>query len=172
MALLVRCYSATKRGREVFDKMVLMVPGVRLFVLRGIGFHFLQSLAMVLQGGMRLVPALRIASHGVSNSVVKQSIDQLINDVSSGLSLSSASMRCYEGLFSGDVIALMRVGQETGNLGALIKKASDLYKVKIERSLSFVSTVFQPLLMIILGLLVALLIFAVYVPILSLSSAI
>jgi len=133
---------------------------------------FLRSISMMLKGGVRLVPAIHIASSSIKNKIIKSQIEALGRDVYAGSSLSQ-SMIDYGGkLFSQDLIAIVKVGEETGQLGIMLDKAADIYQQKISRSILFFTTIFQPLLMILLGLLITLLIFAIYVPIFSLASAV
>ena len=173
MIVLAICsYMRTKTGRAYKDRIVLGVPGVRAFVLRGAGYQFLQSLSLLLNGGMRLLPAVRIAREGVGNSVIRADLEQLVEDIYCGVGLAAACSRSYKGLFTPKTIALLRIGQESGKLAQMAHKAADSYAARIERSLSFIALVIQPLLMVAIGLLIALLIIAIYMPIMSLSSVI
>lgn len=77
-----------------------------------------------------------------------------------------------DALFSQDVIAMITVGQESGQLIEMLQKIATMYHEKVKRQLTLSTAALQPILMIILGLLITALIFAVYGPIFNLASAI
>jgi type II secretory pathway component PulF len=130
--------------------------------------HCLRSLALLLQGGMPLVPALSIAQEAVSNSLIKQVLGDVIEQVRSGFDLSHAMQNKPE-LFSQDIIMLVTVGQETGYLQDMISRAAMLYDQRVQKTLQRFTFIVQPVLMLILGLLVAALICAVYMPLFNLA---
>ena len=165
-------YRTTKQGSVLFDTIFLRLPYIGMLTVQTSLAYFLHALSMVLTGGMQAVPALDTARHTVRNSVLRKQLGELVHDVAAGSSLSEAMLQDPGQLFGADVVSLIKVGEASGDLAALVKKASGLYQERVDRSLSFVTTMVQPLLMIILGLLITLLIFAVYLPIFNLSQVI
>jgi len=164
--LLLRKYTKFPALKKVSDKMGLAIGVYRETFL----VNFLRSISMMLKGGVRLVPAIHIASSSIKNDTIKLCVEKLEYDVYAGSSLSQ-SMIDYGGkLFPQDLVAIVKVGEETGKLGVMLDKAADMYRQKISRSILFFTTIFQPLLMIMLGLLITLLIFAIYIPIFGLAS--
>ena len=166
--LLLRKYTKFPALKKVSDKMGLAIGVYRETFL----VNFLRSISMMLKGGVRLVPAIHIASSSIKNDTIKLCVEKLEYDVYAGSSLSQ-SMIDYGGkLFPQDLVAIVKVGEETGKLGVMLDKAADMYRQKISRSILFFTTIFQPLLMIMLGLLITLLIFAIYIPIFGLASTV
>ena len=170
--LLIRKYIKNDSRKKFFERFFINFPLTGPVIKNNFLVHFLSSTSMLLESGMRLLPAIGISKLSSKNSLLKSQIDILESEVYSG-SLLSESMLDYPGkLFTQDLIAMIKVGEETGQLGLMLKKAADIYQEKVNRSIVFFTTIFQPLLMIILGLLITLLIFAIYVPVLSLSSVV
>jgi len=121
---------------------------------------------------MQLVPALRIGKAAIRNQYVRAQLEEVEKTVTAGSSLSQALAQ-HTTLFSGpDIEAVVAVGEESGNLSEMLSSIACNKQEELERLLSTYSTLFQPIFMAILGLLVALLIIAVYVPIMSLPSVI
>lgn len=173
-ALVVLVYRLMGRElrKRILDRTVLRTPGVYRLVVMSSSFSFFQSVAMLLEGGMQLVPALRISNEAVNNHILRAQLSVLVRSVASGNSLSQ-SLAQYQGPFSTlDIEAMIMVGEESGQLSSMLSRVAQDYKERTERTLSLYSTLFQPVVMIILGAFIALLIVAVYVPILTLSSAI
>jgi type II secretory pathway component PulF len=132
---------------------------------------FLQTLAVLLQGQLHLVKSLSLASQTVTNRYVKEALEKVCHDVESGIPLSKA-LSLYPLTAAEDVRSLCAMGEASGTLPLMVLKAAQLYQHKTYSALSTVATLIPPLLLVILGSLVALLIFAVYTPLLTLSRVI
>jgi len=172
LAILIYRWIGKERRKTIVDRMVLKMPGISHLVVMSSSFSFFQSVAILLEGGMQLVPALKIGNETINNHILRAELKPLIRSVASGCSLSQA-LAAHNGPFSvPDIEAMITVGQESGQLPVVLTRVAHDYKERTERMLSFYSTLFQPLIMILLGLFIALLIVAVYIPILTLSSAI
>ena len=172
LILIFYWYRSLKQGKKVMDKIALSLPLTGRMVRCVHGAYFFRSIAMLLQGGMQLVPAMKIAQELTGNSILKKSFVDITQKVAKGRALSDILMIHYHTLFGPDIIALIRVGQESGNLGKMLAKVADRYEQLLNRRITLFVTLFQPLLMIGLGLLVALMIFAIYAPILQLSEVV
>lgn len=157
-------------GKKWLDKIVMRTPYINELVKNAARVSVLRSLALLVRGGMPLVPALRVARGAVGNSVLHESLHMIEKDVEAGSSLSESLAFGQQDLFDHNVRSLVRVAEESGTLSTMLGKAADAHQESLDRSLRFITTLLQPLLMIILGLLVALLIFAIYLPVFSLSN--
>ena len=162
----------TKMGKKFFDNLIIKVPFIGKIIKFNNLTHFLQSTSLLLKGGVQLVKALDLSSKSVRNEYLKNEFLNISSLVNKGSLLSDAMARGSNQLFFPDLIAIVKVGEESGHLGLMLNKASIFYSEKINRLLSYFLSTIQPLLMIILGLLIALLIFAVYLPIFNLPNII
>lgn len=167
ITVLLRALKIPSVKKKV-DERVLALPYVGSLVRHIAIVNCLRSLSLLLQGGMSLVPALCIAKEAVSNSYIKNLLNDIIEQVRGGQDLSRA-MQSKSELFSQDIIMLVTVGQETGCLQEMVARAADMYAQKVQRALQRFTFTVQPLLMIVLGLLVAALICAVYMPLFNLA---
>lgn len=154
------------------DALMLRIPYIGLLIKQSAMIYFLRALSMMVQGGVQLVPALNMAQALIKNRVIRNHCQQLAVDVESGSSLSQSLLHNQKQLFDSELIALVRVGEESGQLGSMLAKAACGYQAKVSQSLYIITTLFQPLFMIIMGLLVTGLIFSVYVPIFNLARVI
>jgi len=169
---LIKKYVKIKALKKVSEQMCMNAPMFGQMYRQSFLVNFLRSVSMLLKGGMRLVPAIAIAKSSIKNNYIKNKVCKIEQDVCAGSTLSQ-SMTDYGGnIFPQDLVAIVKVGEETAHLDIMLDKAADIYQEKVNRSIMFFSTIFQPLLMIILGLLITLLIFAIYVPIFSLSAVV
>lgn len=159
------------RNKSRVDGLMLHVPIAGYVVRKKCLFYFAQSLSLLIKGGMQLVPALHITQKSIDNDVFNRVLIGIEQEVTAGSSLSQACARQQE-WFEQDMIAMLLVGQEAGQLSEMLQRIARLHEGRIKETLSFVTKIIQPLLMVFLGLLVTTLLFSIYMPILSISQAI
>jgi type IV pilus assembly protein PilC len=162
----------TGLGRSYADAFFLKIPFVGRMIRQRASAHFLHALSLLLDGGMPLVPALNIAKKVVSNQILRAQLEQVVAEVGAGVLLSDALVMIQDPLVGPDSISLIVVGQESGRLSFFLARSAYLLQERVQHSVSFVATIIQPLLVIILGLLITLLIIAVYMPVLNLAALI
>jgi len=161
----------TRRGkpRRILDTLLLQTPFIGSLLTERFFSYMMRALAVLLEGGMPLSQALAVVKLSVKNHHFIQYLQALEDDILAGTSLSSAMAQQVDGLFSPETIAMIEVGEESGRLPILLLRASEAYHTRVIQRLSWITMLLQPTVMIILGMLVALLIFAVYGPIFNMS---
>lgn len=167
--VMARKYAQSPGGRWRVDGLALRLPIIADVVRYSAMMYLCRSLAMLLKGGMPLVPAMRSAKNSVTNVVLEHHVQYLEREIEAGSSLSVAMAQHPEQIFEQELLSIIKVGEESGQLIAMLEQVAASYQERVNRLLMMVTTLIQPILMIILGLLVTLLIFAVYLPIFSLS---
>ncbi len=172
ICLLISWWRKTEIGKNVLDSLVLRMPFVGRIVVGRFATSFLQSISLLLGSGMSLVPALDVVATGVGNSVLRERVLMVKSEVEQGRSLSIAMMMHASDLFGASVRAMVTVGEQSGQLPALLATVAKTEQQMVMRNLRAVTLLLQPLLMLLLGLLVTLLIVAVYGPIINLSHAV
>jgi len=157
------------RLKPYIDALFLRLPIVNTLIVNSAMLYWLHALSMLLKNKVSLVPALRIVHPLVQNHYLKKSLATIANDVFAGKTLRFAMVNAKMQPFTPDVLALIQVGQESGELAHMVEKAGAVYHSKVERMLRFCTLVVQPLLLLVMGLLVAFLVFALYMPIFNLA---
>lgn len=162
-------YFKTPSGKIVRDRLCLRLPFIGTIIQQQLLAYTLQSLALLENSGIDIVLALHIVADSIDNVVLKKQLDYLSYEVSTGKSLSEAMRISTHSLFTEEIIAMVHIGQESGNISALLEKAAQIYRDKASRQLYLFTILLQPFLIIVLGILVTILIFAVYMPIMDLA---
>ncbi len=165
----VRVVYATISGRRLLDGLLCYVPFVRLLVTDSARMHFLRSLSVLVGGGVSVPHAVHIARRSVSNVVLKEYIDFIERVVYAGGSLSQALAQHPEQWFEQSVVAMVRVGEESGQLPQSLVRAAGYYQRRVDNLLSRSISLLQPLFVVLLGGVVALFIYAIYMPIFMLA---
>ncbi len=156
------------RWRIQRDAFLLKLPMIGSFIRMRALVSFLRAFALLCEGGVHVVPALRVAVHALGNYSLRERVGNVLRAVECGSTLAQA-LHCAPDLFPEDVIAMVCVGEESGELAPVLAHAAANHQERLYVQLAWWTTLVQPLLMIILGACVALLIFCVYLPIFDLS---
>ncbi len=168
----VRWLNTKERFCRLRDTAALNVPIIGAVMRDTQRAWFFDILALLVEGGVRLVPALLIAESSCTNVVIEEHVRMVRLAVSSGSSLSSAMEQCQSGMFTPEIIATVRISEATGSLAPSLQRAGRVSRERAMKSLSLVVHMVQPVLLIFLGLMITLLIMAVYAPIFTLSQGI
>lgn len=154
------------------QRTLLATPIIGRLVSDQVMGYFFESVSLLLASGMPLLSALTAVKDTVEYPFFQERIDLVMREVKQGNSFAQALRVFDEHIVSADALAIIRVGQEIGALDGMLRQVAAMYQADVKRTLSFLTMVIQPLLIIVLGLLILLLIIAVYTPILQLSYAI
>lgn len=166
-AVIIKVFQ--KKLKSYMHSWLLHMPFVKAIVIETALLYWLQALAMLLHKRVPLVAALQITNRLVHNEQLSKAFSAIPEDVSSGNSLRFAMINVEYQPFGNDLLALVQIGQESGDLASMIEKAAVIYKEKVERKLHMITVVIQPLLLIIMGLFVAFLVFALYMPVFNMA---
>jgi len=150
------------------DRLFFRVPVIKNISLMVFRLRFLQILSISLSSGMHLLGCLNLAYNNMTSGYIKKILKQIIGEIENGINLSVAINESV--LNDLETIALIKIGESSGNLDQMISKALDLYQKKFYLKVDQISSLVHPLLLLILGILISLSIFAVYVPIFTLTS--
>lgn len=165
------CMLAHSRLKKRVHRALFGIPLVGHIIHMTTLATFFQSLVLTTQSGVHIIPALRSAVAHVHNEYMKELLHQLTLQVEQG-ALLPVVLQEYPQLFSDHIQSLITVGQESSCLPFVFEQIAASYKERAQRILHLVSVLVQPVFMILLGLLIMLLIAAVYVPLLTVSSVI
>ena len=161
-----------KKIRYMIDYLIFYIPVVGQLIIYQAMVTYFQALALLVDQGMGLVEALHTAAATVNNAVLRTLLEDIRLDVQAGSSLSQTFMSYDITAYDAQVAALIGLAHESGSLAPMLLKAAELYKIKAQRILSAITTLIQPFLLLVLGILITALIFAIYMPLIDLSYAV
>ncbi len=167
IAVLVMYYYFSHTGKKVWDNLIIRMPFIGVIVWQYHMSQALQALSLLVNSGITLKEGLAIVSNSSEHFLIKSQISILHDDVASGQLLGNAMATAS--IFLPEIVALIHIGEETGTLGQSLESAAAVYHEKLDEQLGRFVFFLQPTVIILLGLLVTTLIFAVYLPIMQLS---
>jgi type IV pilus assembly protein PilC len=160
-------YYFTHAGKKIWDKLIIQMPFIGNVVWQYHMSQALQALSLLVKSGITLKEGLAIVSQSVDHFLVKAEFAVLHDDVASGQLLSHAM--AASSVFLPEIIATIHIGEESGTLGQSLETAAAVYNEKLDEQLRRFVFFLQPTVIVLLGFLVTMLIFAVYLPIMQLS---
>jgi type IV pilus assembly protein PilC len=171
-ALVVAATSWAQRPseRRKIDRVVLDLPWVGDIARKFATSQMARTLATLLAGGIPLVQALDVAARSVSNRYMASELETMSQRVREGQSLA-ATMRARK-LFPDVAVKMTEVGESTGALQDMLNSLADFYDEDLQTNLDRFVTLVEPVLLIILGLVIASLLLALYLPLFQLSSVV
>lgn len=162
-------FRKTNAGKESFDGFKLNIPYVgklyRMLYLSRIS----DNLNTMLASGIPMVKSLELTKSVVDNEIYLKAIEGATEDVKSGASVSEAFSRYEE--FPNILIQMVRVGEETGNLGEILSTLAKFYRREVTNSVDTLVDLIEPVMIVLLGLGVGTLLASVLIPIYNVSSA-
>jgi type IV pilus assembly protein PilC len=158
----------TTSGRLFWDRIKLHIPLAGGVMHRFAIMQFTQSLGTLLSGGTPMVPAIEIASQSVTNQLVSTKISSIVQNVREGEPL----WRSLEatGVMSDLAVEMIKVGESTGALTEMLTNVSEFYDEEIEARLARMVAAIEPLILVFMGGVIAVLLLAFYLPLFRLSS--
>jgi general secretion pathway protein F len=161
-------YINTPAGRAKYDTAILKMPIVNEIVTMINVSRFCSTLATLLQSGVPILVSMKIVSNLISNVHMKRAIEESRTSVSEGASLTGPLIRSE--LFPTMVTHMIKLGEKSGELEPMLKIVAENYEDQVNTKLSGLTSVLEPIMMIVMGAVVAFIIYSVVVPMLALNS--
>ncbi len=157
-------YFRTKEGREILAKILLRMPILGNLIKKIYLSRLTENLASLVKAGLPITQALEIAGGVIGNKKYEDIIFDAKEAVRKGETISSVFER-YPQSIPNMVVQLVRVGEKTGRLDEALTKVADFYQGEIDRTVSSLTRLIEPILLLFAGGLVVILMFSVFIPI-------
>jgi type IV pilus assembly protein PilC len=155
-------------GRLIWDRFKLKIPLVGGVLHRFAIMQFTQSLGTLLAGGTPMVPSIEIASQSITNQLVATKIAGIVQNVREGEPLWRSLDAT--GVMSDLAVEMIKVGESTGALTEMLANVSEFYDEEIESRLSRMVAAIEPIILVFMGGVIAVLLYAFYLPLFRLTS--
>ena len=167
---LVKSLFRSSRGRMRVDRFLLWVPFIGGLKTEYALSSFNRTLGTTLASGTPLVPAMQMSRGTLNNLFLEKTMVQAVREVEEGMSLSDALARTD--FFPPLALRMVSVGETSGSLTEMLSDIADYYEAAVEQRLTKLTTMIEPILMMVMGLLIAFIIVAMYVPIFQLAGTV
>lgn len=160
----------SRRMREIEDKLALKLPVIGPILEKSAIARFARTLSTMFSAGVPLVEALESVAGATGNVVYEKAVMAMKDEVATGQRLQRAMENT--GLFPNMVIQMIAVGEESGSLDSMSGKVADFYEADVDNAVDAMSSLLEPLIMAVLGVLVGGLVVAMYLPIFKMGAVV
>jgi len=163
----LRSFNLTTTGRMILDQYKLKIPAVGQVIKKVCVKRFVDGLYLLYTGGLPILKALDIVKATLNNKYLEKTIDALWVHISRGQDL--ASYLQMTDFFSSDILTMIKSGEESGTLGSVLEKVSEIYNEEINYSIERLISFIEIGIILIMGLVVGFIAISILFPIFSLS---
>ncbi|MEI6580670.1 MAG: type II secretion system F family protein [bacterium] len=157
-------FRTTQIGKKFFFWIASHTPVAKDLIKRIAIIRFTRTFGNLIDGGLSVVDALELSAQSVGNNMYKFAIDAAIADIKNGIPISEALGK-FPKLFPRLLISLVAVGERTGSLHEILQTFSDFYEEEVDNKLKDLTSVLEPVLLLIMGLMVGSIAVAIIIPI-------
>ena len=167
---LFKMWVNTPGGKIQFDKIMIRSPLFGALIQKGAIARFSRTLSTLLTAGVQIIDSLDIAASTAGNYVIEQNILEAKDTISKGKTIAEPFRKSK---YIPDMVTQMiAVGEQTGALDTMLSKIADFYEDEVETAADALTSLIEPLLMVFLGGIIAVLVVAMYLPIFDLASSV
>ncbi|WP_277963778.1 type II secretion system F family protein [Pseudomonas sp. RIT-To-2] len=163
-------YKISPKFRDGLDRILLKIPIVGMIIYKSSVARYARTLSTTFAAGVPLVEALDSVAGATGNVVFRNAVNKIKADVSTGMQLNF-SMRST-GVFPSMAIQMTAIGEESGALDDMLDKVASNYEAEVDNMVDSLTSLMEPLIMVVLGLVVGSLVVAMYLPIFQLGDVI
>ena len=167
---LIRQFKKTPKGNYIWDEIKIRVPIIGSINIKLAMARFGRTLGGLLQSGVPLVSALQIVRNIVNNLLIAHVIDKAIDEIQTGKGL--AAPLAQSRWFPPVAIQMITVGEQSGELEKMLNKIADIYEREAESRIMAMTSLLEPAMILIMGLIVGFIVISILVPIFEMSQMI
>jgi type IV pilus assembly protein PilC len=160
----------SRNMRRFLDRMLLKFPIIGPILVKAAIARFTRTLATMFTAGVPLVEAMQSVAGATGNIVYEEATLRIKDEVATGQRLQRAMENT--GLFPNMVIQMIAVGEESGSLDTMSSKVAEFYESEVDNAVDSMSSLMEPIIMAVLGVLVGGMVIAMYLPIFKLGSVV
>jgi len=164
---LFKMYIETERGKQTWDKFKLRMPLFGSLVERIQIARFARTLGTLVKGGVPLLEGLTIVKEVIENSIISKAMESIREGVKQGDGISVPMKQT--GAFPALAVHMLQIGEETGNLDAMLLKVADIYDKEVKGETQRLISLLEPLLILLMGIIIGLIVISMLMAIFSVN---
>jgi type IV pilus assembly protein PilC len=165
LVFLFNLWGRTKGGRKAIDTLKLKLPVFGDIQRKSAVSRFSRTLGTLVTSGVPILQALNITRDTAGNVVISQAIEKVHESVKEGESI--VTPLSASGVFPSMVISMVDVGEETGQLPEMLLKVADVYDDEVDNAVTALTSILEPIMIVILALVVGSVVFALFLPLIK-----
>lgn len=165
LIFLIKLAAKTDKGAYILDGIKLRMPIFGNLIRKTVVGRFTRTLGTLMSSGVPVLQALNIVRDTAGNEVIAKAVSQIHDAVKEGENMAPPIES--SGVFPPMVVSMVQVGEETGELPEMLMKISDSYDDEVDNAVAGLTSVIEPLLIVMLALIVGTIVIALFLPLIS-----
>lgn len=161
-------YIKTPGGKRKFHHLILKIPPVNGIIKKVSVARFARTYSSLIGAGVSVIEAINVTGRAIGNSVYEEALDDAANKVKNGEQLSKI-VEGREDIFPSILAQMLSVGEETGQTDVVLIKVADFYEEEVDVAIDGISSIIEPVMIVVMGSMVGLIAASVMGPIASIS---
>jgi type IV pilus assembly protein PilC len=157
-----RRWKKTDAGRKQWDRFKLKVPKIGPVVLKVTMARFSRTLSTLVSAGVDIIQALEITGQTAGNWMVENALADVRAKVHEGVPIAQPLVD--NAIFPPMVSQMVKIGEETGELEKMLGKIADFYEDEVDAAIQSLTSIVEPMMMILVGMMVGVIVIAMYLP--------
>ena len=166
----LRAFGKTEPGSLLYAKIGMKAPLFGNLTIKSAAATFSRTMSTLMASGISLIDAVEQVAKMINNRIIREALLDAKVQVSKGVPLSKPLRDC--GIFPPMLSQMTRIGEETGNIEDMMDKVADYYEMEVNDATAALTSALEPLIIIIMGVVVGVIVMAIYGPMLSMYDAI
>lgn len=163
-------YARTPRGKRLADRMLLRIPVLGKVFSKVTIARFTRTLSTLLSGGIPLLDSIEVSGAVLGNSFYSDRLGEVRAKVAEGAAFGSCLAET--GIFPPLMVRMVSVGEEAGEMETMLSKVADMYDSQVDSTLSALTSLLEPVMILVMGAVMGFMVFAILLPVLNLTSTI
>lgn len=167
IVFLVARYIKTPTGKRVFHSFILKLPAIKTIVQKVVVARFSRTFSALMGAGVAVLESLTVTAHALGNVIYEEALLQAVEEVKNGKNLSQVI--AANPMFPSIVAQMLAVGEETGQTDTVLVKVADFYEEEVDTAIEGISSIIEPVMIVVMGGVVGLIAASVMMPIAGLA---
>lgn len=167
---LVQAWRRSTKVQAIVDRALLKLPVLGEMLQKASIARWSRTLATTFAAGVPLVEALDSVGPAAGNYVYKEATKSVQTEVNVGTSLAQAMQNT--GVFPNMAVQMTQIGEESGSLDSMLSKVADYYEREVDETVDALSSLLEPMIMVVLGVIIGGIVIAIYMPIFKLGQVV
>jgi type IV pilus assembly protein PilC len=166
----MQAWRRNERVQQFMDRLLLKLPIFGVMIEKSVVARWTRTLATMFGAGVPLVEALDSVGGASGNSVYAKATERIQQDVSTGISLTTAMSNVN--IFPSMVLQMCAIGEESGSIDHMLGKAADFYEAEVDDMVAGISSLMEPIIIVVLGTVIGGIVVSMYLPIFKLGQVV
>lgn len=157
-----RFYAKSEKGKHQLAQLAIKLPVFGKFTVKNASASLARTLGTLISSGLPLASSLEITARSMGNLIFREALENAKKEIEQGSPLHAPIKKC--GIFPSMICQMIKIGEESGNLEGMLDKSAEYYEEEVEQASQNLTAMMEPLIIVVMGGIVAVLVLAMYLP--------